>query len=383
MPEPSDAPLNSSTTPARSAAALGYRMPAEWEPQDAVWVTPPHNAETWPGCLPEAREQFDAFLDVLKRFVTVRTTDDVGIETNDSWVRDFGPLFVTRKPDTPHVPTGSPSAAGTPRPSPLGPRSSALGLRPTAHGPRPTPHAPPLPPLACHDFIFNGWGGKYETRDLDNAVPRGIARHLNIPLWEHGIVLEGGSIDVNGRGTVMTTEQCLLNPNRNPDLSKDQIEKTLHECLGTAHAIWLPGGIIGDDTDGHVDTLARFCDPGTIAYQACDDRQDAHYEELRAMADELAAFRDPYGKPYRLAPLPLPEPIHDDDGRRLPAGYPNFLIVNGAVLVPTYGCAQDAAALERLRPCFPTREVIGIDCRALIHQYGSLHCVTMQIPKAP
>jgi agmatine/peptidylarginine deiminase len=183
---------------------------------------------------------------------------------------------------------------------------------------------------------------------------------------------------------MLTTERCLLAPTRNPGLNKAQIEEKLMQWFGLKRVMWLRrGDLLGDDTDGHIDTIARFCDPGTIAYQACDDRQDAHYEDLAAMAAELEALRDPWDKPYKLVPLPLPTPIYDDTGRRLPAGYPNFLILNGAVLVPTYGCATDEPALERLRPCFPSREVIGIDCRALIHQYGSLHCVTMQIPSAP
>jgi agmatine/peptidylarginine deiminase len=147
--------------------------------------------------------------------------------------------------------------------------------------------------------------------------------------------------------------------------------------------LWLRhGDLLGDDTDGHIDTLARFCDAGTIAYQACEDRADPHYADLAAMAEELAALRQPDGQPYRLVGLPLPPPLHDEDGRRLPAGYANFLIVNGAVLVPVYGVHTDQPALERLRPCFPGREVVPIECRALIHQYGSLHCVTMQIPAA-
>jgi agmatine/peptidylarginine deiminase len=236
------------------------------------------------------------------------------------------------------------------------------------------------------DFAFNGWGGKFDAA-RDNAITHRLAalQAWNAPVETLDFVLEGGGIESDGAGTLLTTERCLLAPTRNPGLAKAQIEEKLKGWFGLTRVLWLSrGDLVGDDTDGHIDTLARFCDPGTIAYQACDDRQDAHYEELAAMAVELAALRDAYGKPYKLVPLPLPDPIHDtEDGRRLPAGYANFLIVNGAVLVPVYGDRHDAEALARLRPCFPGRELIGIDCRALIHQYGSLHCVTMQIPKAP
>jgi len=196
-------------------------------------------------------------------------------------------------------------------------------------------------------------------------------------------VLEGGAIEVDGTGTLLTTERCLLAPTRNPTLDWAAIEKVLRDKFGVSRILWLKhGDLLGDDTDGHIDTIARFCDAHTIAYQGCEDRDDPHYADLAAMAAELAAFRTAEGKPYKLVPLPLPAAMHDpDDGRRLPAGYANFLIINGAVLVPVYGDAKnDAIALERLRPCFPGREVVPIECRALIHQYGSLHCVTMQIP---
>jgi agmatine/peptidylarginine deiminase len=198
-------------------------------------------------------------------------------------------------------------------------------------------------------------------------------------------VLEGGAIESDGLGTLLTTERCLLAPTRNPGLDQAAIEALLKDKFGLQRVLWLRhGDLLGDDTDGHIDTIARFCDAHTIAYQGCEDRDDPHYEDLAAMARELEALRTAEGKPYKLVALPLPAAIHDpDDGRRLPAGYANFLILNGAVLVPIYGDEKnDAVALERLRPCFPDREVLGIECRALIHQYGSLHCVTMQIPAA-
>jgi agmatine/peptidylarginine deiminase len=234
------------------------------------------------------------------------------------------------------------------------------------------------------DFTFNGWGGKFPA-ERDNAL---TGRLITVGAWKAPVesvdfVLEGGAIEVDGTGTLLTTERCLLAPTRNPSLDKAAIEKVLRDKFGVSRILWLKhGDLLGDDTDGHIDTIARFCDAHTIAYQGCEDRDDPHYADLAAMAAELAAFRTAEGKPYKLVPLPLPAAMHDpDDGRRLPAGYANFLIINGAVLVPVYGDAKnDAIALERLRPCFPGREVMPIECRALIHQYGSLHCVTMQIP---
>jgi agmatine/peptidylarginine deiminase len=333
-------------------------LPAEWAPQEAVQLT-------WPRADGDFSRWFDAvernFLAIalaiaryeplliacagdaralhkrlVKTGVPERRLRVYEVPSNDVWARDHGPITVFRNKQPVHL-----------------------------------------------DFTFNGWGGKFDASD-DNRITRALDEQdaWTAPVETIDFVLEGGAIDSDGAGTLLTTERCLLAPTRNKGQSKDQLEQKLKQWFGLSRVFWLKrGDLLGDDTDGHIDTIARFCDPATIAYQACDDRADAHYEDLSAMAAELAALRDPWGKPYKLVPLPLPEAIHDDDGRRLPAGYPNFLILNGAVLVPTYGCPQDALALERLRPCFPNRAVIGIDCRPLIHQYGSLHCVTMQIPK--
>lgn len=236
------------------------------------------------------------------------------------------------------------------------------------------------------DFTFNGWGGKFPAA-RDNAL---TSRLLAVDAWSAPVetvdfVLEGGAIEVDGQDTLLTTERCLLAPTRNPKLDQAGIEQVLKDRFGVSRILWLKhGDLLGDDTDGHIDTIARFSDADTIVYQACEDRDDPHYADLAAMAQELAAFRTAAGKPYKLVPLPLPAAMHDpDDGRRQPAGYANFLIINGAVLVPVYGDTKnDPVALERLRPCFPGRVVVPIECRALIHQYGSLHCVTMQIPAA-
>ncbi|MEX0745592.1 MAG: agmatine deiminase family protein [Phycisphaeraceae bacterium] len=334
---------------AESAAALGYRMPAEWEPQSCVWVTDPHNPETWPTCLDAARKQFEAWLDAMSRFVPVCSTQSMGIATNDSWIRDYGPIFVVR--DAP-------------------------------------PATPAAPPLAAHDFHFNGWGGKYEDRDLDDVVPQHIARALNLPLWVHDLVLEGGSIDVNGRGAVLTTEQCLLNANRNPQLTRVQIEAALHETLGTRHVIWLPGGIEGDDTDGHIDDVARFVTADTVvASRAPHEHPD--YEMLERNWQALGRARDQDGQPLALIELPVPEPIVFDypadrfgpGGRApVPASHANFLITNGAVFVPVFGQRSDEPALRALEQALPGRSIVPVRSEWLVVGLGALHCLSQQQP---
>ena len=235
------------------------------------------------------------------------------------------------------------------------------------------------------DFTFNGWGNKFSA-ERDNQLTRKLAGlgAWSAPVETVDFVLEGGGIEVDGCGALLTTERCLLATTRNPQLTREGIEAVLKREFGVERVLWLKhGDLLGDDTDGHVDTIARFCDAHTIAYQGCSDPNDAHYEDLKGLADELAALRTRDGSPYDLVELPLPAPIFDEDGQRLPAGYANFLIMNNVVLVPIYGDANDEPALSKLREVFEDREVIGIDCRALILQYGGLHCVTMQIPQAP
>ena len=257
--------------------------------------------------------------------------------SNDTWARDHGPITIL-------------DASGSPR---------------------------------LLDFRFNGWGEKY-AHDLDDGINASLAGQgvFSAPMLPVDMVLEGGSLEVDGQGTLLTTSQCLLMPRRNPGLSRSDIETALLQHLCLERVLWLEHGhLAGDDTDAHIDTLARFCTDDTIAYMSCDDPQDEHYASLRAMEDELRALRRVDGTAYRLVPLPLPEPILNADGERLPASYANFLIINGAVLVPVYGDALDAEALARLDNAFPDRQVIGIDCRALIEQFGSLHCITMQLPE--
>lgn len=235
------------------------------------------------------------------------------------------------------------------------------------------------------DFRFNGWGGKYECADDAALAARLVASGIfgETPRVAVDFVLEGGSIETDGLGTLLTTRYCLLNPNRNPHCSRADIEARLAETLGAERVLWLDHGKAeGDDTDAHVDTLARFCSADTIAYTACDDNTDPHYPPLKAMEEQLQNLRQADGRPYTLVPLPIPSPIRDQEGARLPATYANFLIVNGAVLVPVYGDPADVIALERLAQCFPGRDVVPLHCTPLIRQYGSLHCMSMQFPEA-
>ncbi len=234
------------------------------------------------------------------------------------------------------------------------------------------------------DFGFNGWGGKYGY-ELDNQITRKLYvldSFGQTPMQTIDLVLEGGSIEVDGAGTLLTTARCLLAPTRNPKLTREKLEQKLKEFLGLNRILWLNHGYLaGDDTDSHIDTLARYCDKNTIAYVSCDDPRDEHYAELKAMEEELKTFRAADGQPYRLVALPWPGAKFDEERQRLPATYANFLVINGAVLAPTYDDPADSVALARLKECFPDREIVAINCLPLIYQFGSLHCVTMQLPE--
>jgi len=328
--------------PKDSARQLGFRMPAEWEPLKRVWLTRPHNKETWPDCLTPAQGQFDDLLHQLQPYVQPCITQIIGIPTDDSWIRDYGPIFVTNQEGQ----------------------------------------------LACHSYVFNCWGGKYEPYAYDNAVPSRMAQHLGIPVWIHNLVLEGGSIDVNGAGTVMTTRQCLLDRSRNPQLSREQIEQQLHEALGSFHMIWLPGGITGDDTDGHIDDVARFINPTTIAaIRTKQDHPDHFVLENNWLALQKTIDQD--GSRLNLVELPVPDPIYynypaDIDSpasrRQLPASYANFLFANQAVFIPIFGQHQDDVALRRLDDAMPGYTMIGVRCEHLLVGLGALHCLSMQQP---
>ena len=258
------------------------------------------------------------------------------VATNDSWLRDSGPIFVVR-------------GAGAAR--------ERLAL----------------------DFGFNGWGGKYPPWDLDDEVPRRAAERLGLPTRRAGFVLEGGSIDGNGQGSVLTTESCLLNPNREPGRTRERMEERLATWLGATHVLWLGEGIVGDDTDGHVDDLARFVDAGTVVAMVEPDASDANHAALAANLRRLRGMRDQDGKPLAVVELPMP-PAHVVEGQRCPASYANFYLANGCALVPTFGVAQDARALAILRECLPGREVIGVPCANLVLGLGTIHCLSQQEP---
>lgn len=234
------------------------------------------------------------------------------------------------------------------------------------------------------DFQFNGWGKKFPA-EKDNNICRTLMKQnvLKGTYEDHlDFVLEGGSIESDGKGTLLTTRQCLMAPHRNQPLSQQEIENRLKESLHVDRVLWIThGSLAGDDTDGHVDTLARLCPHDIIAYVQCTDPADEHYHDLHLMEEELKGLRTSQGKPFSLLPLPMAEPAYDDDGNRLPATYANFLFVNGAILIPTYGTPlTDSEAIRRLQTAFPDYEIVSIDCRPLIIQHGSLHCCTMQFP---
>lgn len=334
-------------------------LPAEWAPQSGVMLTWPHPHSDWQPWLTQADRNFlELTVQIsLRESVIVNCYDDAHrvhvqnllavspakqesirfftIPSNDTWARDHGPITVYRD--------GRPILL---------------------------------------NFRFNGWGDKYPF-DLDNRITERLyeaGAFDDIPLENVDLILEGGGIETDGQGTLLTTRQCLLSTTRN-GLSRDELEQRLAPMLGIKRFLWLNHGhLAGDDTDGHIDTLARFCNPETIAYQTCEDGTDEHFDSLKAMEEELQAFHTVAGKPYRLVPLPLPGARFDQDGKRLPASYANFLIINGAVLAPTYDDPADTLVLQRLQGCFPEREIVGVSCLGLILQYGSLHCVTMQFP---
>lgn len=336
-------------------------FPAEWAPQSGVMLTWPHEGTDWNPDLPAvdacfvriAREvsrrerllaicRDAAHRDKIRQLIAAAGGDPARVRyavaaSNDTWARDHGALTVLRD--------GKP---------------------------------------VLLDFRFNGWGGKYAA-DCDDAITR--TAHVqgafgNTPLESIDLVMEGGSLESDGLGTLLTTSRCLLTPTRNPGMSRAQLEDGLQTLLGADRVLWLEhGGLEGDDTDGHIDTLARFCDPATIAYQACDNAGDPHYAELTAMRRELEALRRADGRPYTLVPLPWPQAVYDQNGQRLPASYANFLIINDAVLLPGYNDPADEPARTALARCFPDREIVLVDCQPLIRGFGSLHCVTMQFPQ--
>ena len=338
--------------------SLGYSMPAEWELHQATWLSWPHKEASWPGKLPTAQAAFAKMVAALVKSEPVRINvgdaamqqqaqallDEAGARgeisfhlfpTNDAWCRDHGAIFVRRES-----------------------REA---------------------PLAAVNWQYNAWGGKYPPFDLDNEIPRRMADFLDVPRFDGGMVLEGGSIDVNGRGLLLTSEACLLNPNRNPHFGRQQIETRLREFLGAEAILWLEEGIVGDDTDGHIDDIARFLSPGKIAAIVEEDPADENYQLLQDNWKRLQSFRDHLGQPFRLIKLPTPGVV-EYKGQRLPASYANFYLANRLVLVPNFRHQNDQLALNILQREFPSRRVIGIDSTDLIWGLGSFHCITQQEP---
>ena len=332
------------------------RLPAEWEPHGAVMLSWPHKDTDWAPVLDEA---IDCFVEIAKAIAREETLIVVApdveeprrvldceklpnrilyltVPTNDTWARDFGPITVERDGN----------------------------------------------PVIC-DFKFNGWGLKFPA-DKDNLITRAMCntgllrgRYSN----ELSFVLEGGSIESDGQGTLMTTSQCLLSPNRNGAMSRDEIEEYLKSRFGLDRVLWLDyGALEGDDTDSHIDTLARLAPNDTILYVGTDDVTDSHYDELNKMKLQLQSFVTASGQPYNLIELPLPDAVYDEEGNRLPATYANFLIMNHSILMPVYRQPQkDELAAQIIKIAFPDHQVVKIDCSVLIKQHGSLHCVTMQV----
>lgn len=334
-----------------------YRLPAEWEPQEAIWISWPLNPLYWPDLREKIETDFVELAALISRYQLLRINclrpaqDSIrnhilskggkaenleffDIATNDAWCRDHGPIFLKE------VRTGD---------------------------------------IVVGDFPYNAWGGKFPA-DLDNLVPARIGEVLGLKRLQGPMVLEGGSIDSNGEGLLLTTEACLLNPNRNPHLNKKQIEAKLQEWLGVDQVLWLGDGLEGDDTDGHIDDLSRFYSPRGVVTAIEANGTDANSQRLRENRERLLDFRFPDGGKLDVVDLPMPEPIRDDT-RRYPASYANFLILNEIVIVPIFKQKTDAEALEILKNLFPGRKVVGFDCRRIIQEGGAVHCLTMQQPE--
>jgi agmatine deiminase len=337
---------------------LGYRFPAEWERHDATWLSYPHNEASWPGKIHTIYTWYHQFIKELAKGeqVNINIADsemhetvslalkEAGVNfqniklhllpTNDAWCRDHGPAFIVN-PDAEH-------------------------------------------PKAIVNWKYNGWGGKYPA-ELDTTIPARIGEMLGLPVFLPGIVMEGGSVDVNGKGTLLTTTSCLLHPNRNPELNQQQIEDYLVNYYGVEQVLWLGEGIEGDDTDGHIDDLTRFISEDTVITMVEHHKSDANYGPLKDNLSTLGKKRLLNGKQLNIVELPMPEPMYHE-GQRLPVSYANFYIANAGVMVPTYRCRQDDQAITILGTCFRDRPVIGIDSVEIIWGLGSWHCLSQQEP---
>jgi agmatine deiminase len=345
------------TTKQQTPRELGYRMPAEWHPHAATWLVWPKDPETFIDRVAQAEAAFLEIItalaphetvnllvndDATERDVRARLASEVAsnvrfiqLETVDSWIRDYGPNFLIN------------DAGG----------------------------------LAYNDWIFNAWGDKYDALKHDDAIPKKLEPLLNVPRFEPGIVMEGGAIDVNGAGCVLTTEQCLLNPNRNPHLDRAGVEQYLSDYLNVSKTIWLGEGIVGDDTDGHVDDIARFVGERTIVCAVEDDPADDNFKLLQDNLRRLELSTDTSGRTFEIVTLPMPGVVNGREDR-LPASYANFLIANSVVLAPVFGHANDARAVSTLQRLFPTRRVTPISASDLVWGMGTIHCLSQQQPAA-
>jgi agmatine deiminase len=349
------------TLNSKTPAQLGFHMPAEWSPHTATWLTWPKDPETWPDRVEQVQKIFLQMIAALTPHEKVNllvddesTEDSVRrravfpsaaniqfhhVETVDSWIRDYGPNFL------------------------IGSNGQ----------------------LAFNDWIFNAWGNKYEELKRDDQIPKILASRLDAIRFEPGIVLEGGSIEVNGAGCVLTTEQCLLNQNRNPHLDRETIEKHLNDYLGVQKVLWLGEGVVGDDTDGHIDDIARFVSSNSIVCVVEEDPADANYELLQENLERLRHMTDLNNTHFQIVTLPMPGIVggSSTDTRnleRLPASYANFYIANNVVLAPVFGHNNDLRAVETLQSLFQTRRVVPINCEPLVWGLGTIHCVTQQQP---
>lgn len=339
--------------------ALGFRFPAEWELQEALWLSWPHKEESWPGKIETIYAPYSQFIKIvaddqlvrinvadeeMKNFATKHieaagaNMENISFHmnpTNDAWCRDHGPAFVINDQ------TGE---------------------------------------KAVVDWGYNAWGGKYPPFDLDDVVPTRIAKEFNLKLFTPPIVMEGGSVEFNGKGTVLTTTACLLNENRNPHLTKEQIEQYLLDYYGQDQVLWLGDGIIGDDTDGHIDDITRFVAEDTVLTVVEEDTNDENHPILQENLETLKSMRLLDGRPLKIVELPMPKPVIYED-QQLPASYANFYIANKTVIVPVFNDANDDRALAIIQSCFPDRKVIGIDSVDIIWGLGSFHCLSQQEPK--
>ena len=350
----------------QTPAVLGYRMPAEWEPHTATWLSWPRREgisfpDSFDHVMPALRAMVEALVESeqvcinicnaaheaeareVLRGLSAKRISFYLVPTNEPWCRDHGPTFLTRDVD---------------------PKSATGRIR--------------RGELAVVDWDYNAWGNKYPPFDLDEVAPTRVAKILDVPVFYPGMILEGGAIDVNGAGALLTTESCLLNRNRNPNLSREEIEQRLRDYLGVRDILWLGDGIAGDDTDGHIDDLARFVSESAVVTVVEENRDDENYEPLQKNLARLQAMKIG-GRALDIITLPMPKKIMRE-GLRLPATYANFYIANTCVLAPTFADPADEVALSVLRECFPNRRVIGIDCRELIWGLGAFHCLTQQQP---